>query len=155
MYHLCKHDRLFIVRWEDTTLQDLRILDGELSSYHRAQGQRLIYISLSDDRTKNPDSSVQRALVDFVDRHQDELEHVYVVLDTKGFAGAAQRAAISSMMMLSGRRGAITVKSSVADAVRASLPTLSAHWSLISAAMERDGIVSREEALDARTRLGE
>mgnify|MGYP001357430453 FL=1 len=142
MYHLCKHDRFFIVRWEETTLRALREIEGELVRYQRSVGHPLVYISLADDRTRNPDAEVQRALVDFVDRHRDALAHVYVVLESKGFAAAAQRAVLSSMMMISGRRGVVTVKSSMAEAVSEALPGLGTSWPQVSAAMERDGVHS-------------
>lgn len=70
-----------------------------------------------EEQTANPDEAMRRAITDTMDRAAEELLSVAVVLEAKGFAAAALRAALTGMSMMTRSRFPRRFVSSVEEAL--------------------------------------
>lgn len=116
-YESCVLNGLFAVRWERPQLGDPTRYCGELSEARRRQGRQLVGLFIMPESSTAPDDAFKKEQAKLLPMIMSHLDYAIAVFEGTGFAASVKRSALVAIIMLSGQRQRIHVRSSVTDAL--------------------------------------
>lgn len=117
-YESCVLSGLFVVRWERPQLGDPTHYCNELSEAARRQGKPLVGLFIMPASSTAPDDAFKREQARLLPTIMTHLTYAVAVFEGTGFAASLKRSALVAIILLSGQRQRIHVRSSVAEALR-------------------------------------
>lgn len=110
---------LYVVRWLEATLPDVRRMELEVASHRRVGKQPLHGLAIVGEDVPTPDDAARNAMGQSMKTLLDHLETMHVVIEGRGFKNTIMRSAMTGMVLLGGKRGRVHVHGTVSEAVYA------------------------------------
>jgi len=117
-YESCVLSGLFVVRWEQPQVGDPTRYCNELSEAARRQGKPLVGLFIMPASSTPPDDTFKREQARSLPTIMTHLTYAMAVFEGTGFAASLKRSALTAIILLSGQRQRIHVRSSVVEALR-------------------------------------
>lgn len=117
-YESCTLNGLFVVRWERPQIGDPTRYCNELSEAARRQGKQLVGLFIMPAASTAPDDSFKKEQATLLPAIMSNLSYAFAVFEGTGFSASLKRSALVAIIMLSGQRQRIHVRSTITDALR-------------------------------------
>lgn len=88
------------IHWSHPELADLAPLEEAVQRLVREHGERLVSVSILDERTTAPTADVRNELVAQTSRMSEMVRTYYTVVGGRGFRGTVQRSVLAGMFLL-------------------------------------------------------
>lgn len=112
-------ENLHVVRWEVATAADARRVVDEVAAFRRRAKQPLHGMAIVGENVPTPDDAARSAMGESMKSLLEHLETIHVVIEGRGFKNTIMRSAMTSMVLLGGKRGKVHVHGTVSEAVYA------------------------------------
>jgi len=110
---------LYVVRWLEATVPDVRRIELEVGNYRRLAKQPLHGLAIVGEAVPTPDDAARSAMGQSMKTLLDHLETMHVVIEGRGFKNTIMRSAMTGMVLLGGKRGRVHIHGTVSEAVYA------------------------------------
>lgn len=117
-YESCVLNGLFVVRWESPQRGDPLRYCNELSEAARRQAKPLVGLFIMPEQSAAPDDAFKKEQATLLPTIMSNLVYAMAVFEGTGFGASLKRSALVAIIMLSGQRQRIHVRSSVTEALR-------------------------------------
>lgn len=116
-YKSCVLNGLFVVRWEKPTVGDCTRYCQELTQASQSQGKPLVGLFIMPENSSAPDDQFKKEQASLLKKIMPNLTFAIAVFEGSGFAASLKRSALIAILLLSGQRQRIYVRSSVEEAL--------------------------------------
>ncbi len=110
--------RVVLVVWGKPELRDLKAIEREVKMVYEAFGP-VIFIARVPPHAEAPEQHVREAIAQLLERFTEMCLSYHTVLEGSGFAVAAKRMVLSTIIMMTGRRNRYHVHSRCEEAALA------------------------------------
>lgn len=96
--------RVFLVRWIEPTVDDLRLVRVRLKDLGARNGKPPIYIAITPSESAPPGDAVRKEMLATMGETSDLTESLHLVLEGSGLKFSALRSIVASMFLIGGNR---------------------------------------------------
>jgi hypothetical protein len=116
-YKSCVLNGLFVVRWERPAVGDPTRYYHELLQAAQSQGKPLVGLFIMPETSSAPDDQFKKEQAALLSKVMQHLTFAVAVFEGTGFAASLKRSALVGILLLSGQRQKVFVRSSVEEAL--------------------------------------
>jgi hypothetical protein len=116
-YKSCVLNGLFVVRWERPAVGDPTRYYHELLQASQSQSKPLVGLFIMPENSSAPDDYFKKEQAALLVKIMANLTFAVAVFEGTGFAASLKRSALVAILLLSGQRQKIYVRSSVEEAL--------------------------------------
>jgi hypothetical protein len=110
-------NRVFIVRWSEPTVEDVKRVLDTLNGAQRAAGRPLIFLAVIPAESAPPPANVRKAMDGALARACADCESVLFIVEGTGFKHTILRTILAANILATGRRGKVFVSSCAEEAI--------------------------------------
>jgi hypothetical protein len=112
---------VILLRWMIPDIKDAPLIIKAVRDNSIAQGLKLIYVAVAPSDSPPPRDDLRKAMSDNVAAMLEYCQSVHLVFEGSGFGQTIKRAALASVVLVSGMRGRMFVYDSI-DSLSKSAP---------------------------------
>jgi hypothetical protein len=116
-YRSCVLNGLFVVRWERPSVGDCARYYQELVQASQTQSKPLVGLFIMPENSSAPDDHFKKEQAQLMNKIMQNLSFAIAVFEGTGFAASLKRSALVAILLLSGQRQKIYVRSTVEEAL--------------------------------------
>lgn len=116
-YKSCVLNGLFVLRWERPTVGDCTSYCQEIQQASQKQAKPLVGLFIMPENSTAPDDQFKKEQATLMPKIMQNLTFAIAVFEGTGFAASLKRSALVAILLLTGQRQKIFIRSSVEEAL--------------------------------------